>query len=112
VCERGAERGNFSLSLPPQLKAKKGRKKGREKRDQEMEDDRVLVDVGIAAEIEESRISQNAVRQPKRRFVGRRTAEATAKAAPPSSSSIEDSGAIQGIYLPVYHALLLFECCY
>ena len=73
-----------------------------------MEDDRVLVDVGIAAEIEESHISQNAVKQPKRRFVGRRTAEATAKAAPQSSSSIEDSGAIQGIF--IYQSTMP-SCC-
>ena len=60
-----------------------------------MEDDRVQVDLGIAAEIEEKHIQENAIKQPKRRFVGRRTAAGATK---PSSgaASIEDSGAIQG----------------
>jgi 2-(3-amino-3-carboxypropyl)histidine synthase len=65
-----------------------------------MEDDRVQVDVGIAAELEEIHITQNAVKQPKKRFVGRRAAaEATAKSsAGQSSASIEDAGAIQGMF--------------
>ncbi|KAK4656024.1 Diphthamide biosynthesis protein 1 [Podospora pseudocomata] len=64
-----------------------------------MEEDRALVDVGIAADIEASQPPppQNVVKQPKKRFVGRRTAaEAAAKnSSSNASSSIEDSGAIQ-----------------
>jgi 2-(3-amino-3-carboxypropyl)histidine synthase len=62
-----------------------------------MEEDRVQVDLGIAAELEEIHITQNAVKQPKKRFVGRRAAaEAAAKSsAGQSSASIEDAGAIQ-----------------
>ncbi len=64
-----------------------------------MEEDRVQVDLGIAADLEAAHISQNAIKQPKRRFVGRRTAaEAAAKSTEGQvASSIEDSGAIQGI---------------
>ncbi|KAK4455661.1 putative diphthamide synthesis protein-domain-containing protein [Podospora aff. communis PSN243] len=62
-----------------------------------MEEDRVQVDLGIAAELEEIHITSNAVKQPKKRFVGRRAAaEAAAKSsAGQSSASIEDAGAIQ-----------------
>ncbi|KAK0626218.1 putative diphthamide synthesis protein-domain-containing protein [Immersiella caudata] len=62
-----------------------------------MEDDRVQVDLGIAAELEEIHIAQNAAKQPKKRFVGRRAAaEAAAKSSPgQSNASIEDAGAIQ-----------------
>jgi hypothetical protein len=67
-----------------------------------MEDDRVQVDLGIAAEIEEKHIQENAVKQPKKRFVGRRAATEAAKSSS-GSASIEDSGAIQGIDItPVY----------
>ncbi|KAJ4306973.1 Diphthamide biosynthesis protein 1 [Collariella sp. IMI 366227] len=59
-----------------------------------MEDDRVLVDLGIAAEIEEKHINENVVKQPKKRFVGRRAAAEAAKSSP-GAASIEDSGAIQ-----------------
>ncbi|KAL2180076.1 putative diphthamide synthesis protein-domain-containing protein [Thermothelomyces heterothallicus CBS 202.75] len=59
-----------------------------------MEDDRVLVDVGIAAEIEERQAHENATKQPKKRFVGRRAAVEAAKAGS-GPTSIEDSGAIQ-----------------
>ncbi|KAH6623044.1 putative diphthamide synthesis protein-domain-containing protein [Chaetomium tenue] len=59
-----------------------------------MEEDRVLADLGIAAEIEEKQIQENAVKQPKKRFVGRRAAGEAAKSSP-GAGSIEDSGAIQ-----------------
>lgn len=69
-----------------------------------MEEDRALVDVGIAADIEASQPPppQNVVKQPKKRFVGRRTAaEAAAKnSSSNASSSIEDSGVIQGTFSP------------
>lgn len=61
-----------------------------------MEDDRALVDVGIAADIEQSQTAQNEVKQPKKRFVGRRAAEAARSNSNSGSASIEDSGAIQG----------------
>ena len=60
-----------------------------------MEDDRVQVDLGLAAEIEEREIQENALKQPKKRFVGRRAAAEAAKSSP-GTASIEDSGAIQG----------------
>ncbi|KAK0740853.1 putative diphthamide synthesis protein-domain-containing protein [Schizothecium vesticola] len=62
-----------------------------------MEDDRALVDLGIAADLEEVQNSQNALKQPKRRFVGRRAAaEAAAKStAGQGTASVEESGAIQ-----------------
>ncbi|KAK0706487.1 putative diphthamide synthesis protein-domain-containing protein [Lasiosphaeria miniovina] len=61
-----------------------------------MEDDRTLVDLGIAADLEEDQALQNVVRQPKKRFVGRRmAAENAAKFSTGNNASIEDSGAIQ-----------------
>ncbi|KAH8899663.1 Diphthamide biosynthesis protein 1 [Thozetella sp. PMI_491] len=61
-----------------------------------MEDDRIQVDLGLAAEIEEAHVVQDAIKQPKKRFVGKRTAaEAAAKSGGGSGTSIEDSGAIQ-----------------
>jgi len=60
-----------------------------------MEDDRALVDLGIAADIEEVQTQQSAMKQPKKRFVGRRAA-AEASRTNSGNASIEDSGAIQG----------------
>ncbi|KAK4227995.1 putative diphthamide synthesis protein-domain-containing protein [Podospora fimiseda] len=61
-----------------------------------MEEDRALVDLGIAADIEETQRQQNVVKQPKKRFVGRRAAAAEAASKTSNaSSSIEDTGAIQ-----------------
>lgn len=60
-----------------------------------MEDDRALVDLGIAADIEQSQNAQNVVKQPKKRFVGRRAAADAARSSQ-GNGSVEDSGAIQG----------------
>ncbi|KAM0286061.1 hypothetical protein ACHAQH_001069 [Verticillium albo-atrum] len=66
-----------------------------------MEEDRALTDLGIAADIEESHRQQEedetpVVKQPKKRFVGRRTAaEAAAKNVSSAAASIEDSKSIQ-----------------
>lgn len=67
-----------------------------------MEDDRALVDIGIAAELEEAQIAQITVKQPKRRFIGRRAAaEAAEKSSTGAgSSTIEETGTIQGIASP------------
>lgn len=63
-----------------------------------MEDDRAEVDLGIAADIEASQAPEPVVKQPKKRFVGRRTAaEASSKNS--TGSAIEDAGAIQGMFL-------------
>jgi 2-(3-amino-3-carboxypropyl)histidine synthase len=63
-----------------------------------MEDDRAQVDLGIAADIEANHIAENPVRQPKKRFIGRRAAaEATAKSST-SGATTQQSRAIQGIY--------------
>lgn len=55
----------------------------------------MLVDLGIAAEIEEKHVQENATKQPKKRFVGRRAAAEAAKSGS-GPTSIEDTGAIQG----------------
>ena len=60
-----------------------------------MEEDRVQADLGIAAEIEEKQIQENAVKQPRKRFVGKRAAGEAAKSSS-GATSIEDSGTIQG----------------
>lgn len=60
-----------------------------------MEDDRAQTDLGIAADIEEAHYAAEPVpKQPKKRFVGRRTANASVRN--DGNTSIEDSGAIQG----------------
>lgn len=88
-----------------------------------MEDDRAQVDLGIAADIEEaqmaqaspqpaaeseaSQASESAVKQPKKRFVGRRTAaEAAAKS---GVAGVEgESGTIQGEH-PLIYTILHFN---
>lgn len=68
-----------------------------------MEDDRAQVDLGIAAELEEARAAEPVARQPKKRFVGRRTAaQAAASKNENGSGSIEGAGAIQGKVTRVY----------
>lgn len=73
-----------------------------------MEDDRALVDLGAAADIEEARLEVHgadndttkdetpALRQPKRRFVGRRAADEAAAAK--GSTEEGGSGAVQGMW--------------
>jgi 2-(3-amino-3-carboxypropyl)histidine synthase len=58
-----------------------------------MEDDRAQVDVGIAADIEEAHTSQPAIKQPKKRFIGRRTADASAR--PGNDATTGGTGAVQ-----------------
>lgn len=63
-----------------------------------MEDDRLETDIGLAAEIEEKEVEkkrETGLRQPKKRFVGRRTATATS-ASPMSPTSENSCGAVQG----------------
>ncbi|KAM7209458.1 Diphthamide biosynthesis protein 1 [Naviculisporaceae sp. PSN 640] len=59
-----------------------------------MEDDRAQVDLGIAADLEENQAPENVLKQPKKRFVGKRAATSAA-AARSNGSSIEESGSIQ-----------------
>lgn len=60
-----------------------------------MEEDRAQADIGIAVDIEEAHAPpppEPSIRQPKKRFVGRRTGARTAGA----ERADGDSGAIQG----------------
>ena len=57
-----------------------------------MEEDRAKSDLGIAADIEEAQSPSPALKQPKKRFIGRRAA---ANASVKNHSSLEDSGAVQ-----------------
>lgn len=59
-----------------------------------MEDDRAQVDLGIAVDVEERLEEEAAQRQPKKRFVGRRQADAAAKA---PDGAHQEAGAIQGM---------------
>jgi 2-(3-amino-3-carboxypropyl)histidine synthase len=77
-----------------------------------MEDDRALVDLGAAADIEEARLevhttesettknetpaTTTTTRQPKRRFVGRRAADEAAAAK--ATTEQGGSGAVQGTF--------------
>ena len=65
-----------------------------------MEEDRAQVDVGktVNAEIKTETVSE--MRQPKKRFIGRRAAAELAQKKGDTNSAIEDSGAIQGFYDP------------
>jgi hypothetical protein len=88
----------------------------------EMEDDRALVGLGTAADIEESQLevhradnetTENAApttRQPKRRFVGRRAADEAAAAK--GTTEEGGSGAVQGIFGPTNNQKLqiLLRC--
>lgn len=75
-----------------------------------MEDDRAEVDLGIAADIEHQQTPETLVRQPKKRFVGRRTAAQTAASKNgDGSKSIEDAGAIQGRVTRSYHQIDLYN---
>lgn len=61
-----------------------------------MEDDRAQVDLGIAADIESQDTPEPALRQPKKRFVGRRTAAQTAASKSEAGSvPAQDAGAVQ-----------------
>jgi hypothetical protein len=53
------------------------------------------IDLGATAEAEERQNQENTVKQPKKRFVGRRAAAEAAKSSS-GAAAIEDSGAIQG----------------
>ena len=60
-----------------------------------MEEDRAVADLGPEVVPDDH---DNVVKTPKRRFIGRKTADARATAER-ADGSIEDSGAIQGRYL-------------
>ena len=64
-----------------------------------MEDDRAQVDIGIAADIEESHAEtvQAPVKQPKKRFIGRRAAAEVGARSAAGTGSGPDGGAIQGM---------------
>jgi len=59
-----------------------------------MEDDRAQVDLGIAVDVEDRLEEAAAQRQPKKRFVGRRTAEAASSSG--SISNVLHNGAVEG----------------
>ena len=69
-----------------------------------MNDDRLEVNIGAEADIkhQDDQAEPNRVimKQPKKRFMGRKSAEAAAAAAGSGSPSIEESESIQGIYHP------------
>ena len=62
-----------------------------------MEQDRAVTNLGPTAEDEFSSEAPAVPKQPKRRFVGRKTAERAAGKMDPNAN-IEDSGAIQGMF--------------
>ncbi len=64
-----------------------------------MEDDRAQVDLGVAVDVEERLEEAIVQRQPKRRFVGRRTAEAASSCG--TFGNQEHNGAIEGRLMSV-----------
>lgn len=62
-----------------------------------MEGDREQVDVGDAINVELAAEKQEQPKQPKRRFIGRKTAAANAQKKAEANGHVEDGTAIQGI---------------
>jgi 2-(3-amino-3-carboxypropyl)histidine synthase len=60
-----------------------------------MEEDRAQVGLGATVDIEERQEEAAALRQPKKRFVGRRQADAASKNT--NDGNAESSGTIQGL---------------
>lgn len=65
-----------------------------------MEEDRLATNLGPTADQDVVPEPESLPKKPKRRFVGRRAADATAQSKTPDES-IEDSGAIQGVNNPI-----------
>ena len=61
-----------------------------------MESDRAQVDIGEAVDVEAIAEEKQQVRQPKRRFIGRKEAAERAQRSEVPNKSIEDSSAVQG----------------
>jgi 2-(3-amino-3-carboxypropyl)histidine synthase len=72
-----------------------------------MEEDRAIADLGPDVSTEINGEQEAAEKKPKRRFIGRRAADAKAAArAQESGGGIEDSGAVQGAdYAFVYSSI-------
>jgi 2-(3-amino-3-carboxypropyl)histidine synthase len=62
-----------------------------------MEDDRAATNLGPELDEDISEQPAAAPKQPKRRFVGRKTAEKANEQQADSNANIEDSSAIQGV---------------
>jgi hypothetical protein len=78
---------------------KKFMQTSQEQHQHEMEEDRAQVDLGIAVDVEE-RLEESAIqRQPKKRFVGRRAADAASSSS--QNDNIEHNGAIEGRSFPL-----------
>ncbi len=67
-----------------------------------MEEDRALVDVGKAVDAELETQKPTETQQPKKRFIGRRAAAEIAQKKGDSNNTIEDSGAITGLSMPIF----------
>jgi len=63
-----------------------------------MEDDRAIADLGPTVSAELNGDTEAVEKKPKRRFIGRKAAEAKAaeRAAQNGGTNLEDSGAVQG----------------
>jgi len=64
-----------------------------------MEEDRIVTNLGPTAHLDVVPEPETLPKTPKRRFVGRRAADAAAQNKP-SQDGIEDAGAIQGLKYP------------
>ena len=62
-----------------------------------MEPDRAQTDLGEAVNAELLASKPDAVKQPKKRFIGRKAAAEKAEKSGGTNGTIEDSGAIQGL---------------
>lgn len=64
-----------------------------------METDRAQSDLGEAVDAELSAAKSDSLKQPKKRFIGRKAAAEKAGKNGGSNGTIEDSGAIQGLQI-------------
>ena len=64
-----------------------------------METDRAQTDLGEAVDAEVSASRSDPLKQPKKRFIGRKTAAEKAGKNGGPNGTIEDSGAIQGLQI-------------
>lgn len=75
-----------------------------------MDIDRAETNIGVAVNANlESEVPEK-LRQPARRFIGRRTAAERANKNEKSQNTIEDSGALQGLQNKCYFNPWLTEC--
>ena len=71
-----------------------------------MEDDRAATNLGLEADQGMPEEAVPVQKQPRRRFVGRKTADKSSEQQADPNANIEDSSAIQGVMIPYRRGVL------